>query len=80
MEMGNGKIYKPKAKLSFIMDQKHIICEWVKGLRMLNDYAIKLVRQIDINEGKLFGIKSHNYHMFMEHLLPITFIDLPKPL
>ena len=30
MEIGNGKVYKPKAKFSFAMEQKCTICEWMK--------------------------------------------------
>ena len=34
LKVGNGKVYKPKAKFSFIMEQKCIVCKWVKNLRM----------------------------------------------
>ena len=51
---------------------------------MSDGYASNLSRCVDMREGKLSGMKSHDCHVFMEHLLPIAFIDLPdhiwKPL
>ena len=33
MEIGNGRIYKPKAKFSLTIEQKCTICEWVKKFK-----------------------------------------------
>ena len=62
VESSNGKHFKPKAKYSFTMDKKKAVCEWVKNLRMPDDYATKLDRHVDISGGKLFGMKSHDCH------------------
>ena len=80
IKSNNGKFFKPKAKYSFTMDQKKTVCEWVKNLIMLDDYAAKLDRHVDISGGRLFGMKSHDCHVFMERLLPIAFISLPDPI
>ena len=44
------------------------------------DYADKLDRHVEVSEGRLFGMKSHDCHVFMKPLLPIAFIDLLKPI
>jgi hypothetical protein len=75
-----GKLIKPKAKYSFTIEQKRTVCEWVKQLKMPDGYASNLSRCVDMREGKLFGMKSHDCHVFMERLLPIAFIDLPDPI
>lgn len=49
------------------------ICDWVKNLRMLDCYESNLSRCVDMKEGKLISMKSHDYLIFMESLLPITF-------
>ena len=47
---------------------------------MPDGYASNLSRCVDMREGKLSGMKSHDCHVFMERLLPIVFIDLPDPI
>ena len=47
---------------------------------MSNDYATKLDGHVDISGGRLCSMKSHDCHVFMERLLPITFISLLDPL
>lgn len=37
-------------------------------------------RCVDIREAKLFGMKSHDCHVFMQRLIPIVFEALPKPI
>ena len=36
VDIGNGRIYKLKAKFSFTIDHKCIISEWVKKFRNVN--------------------------------------------
>ncbi|XP_052117681.1 uncharacterized protein LOC110281750 [Arachis duranensis] len=73
-----GKIIKPKANYTFTLQQKRAICEWVKELRMPDGYGSNLGRCVDMKEGKLYGMKSHDCHIFMERLLPIAFCSLPE--
>ena len=74
----NGKLIKPKAKYTFTLEQKRKVCEWVKELRMPDGYASNLARCVDMQEGKLHGMKSHDCHIFMERLLPVAFSALPE--
>ncbi|XP_060190439.1 uncharacterized protein LOC132619603 [Lycium barbarum] len=75
-DKGNG-VFKPKASYSFTMDHKRKICEWVKNLKMPDGYASNLEKRVDMAQGKLHGMKSHDCHVFMETLLPIAFSSLP---
>ena len=40
-------------------------------------YASNLGRYMNVLQGKFFGMKSHNCHIFMECLLPIVLRELP---
>ena len=40
----------------------------VKNLRMPDVYITKLDRHVNVNRGKLFSMKSHDYHVFIVHL------------
>ena len=39
---------------------------------MSDGYTSNLVRCMNVAQGKVFGMKSHDYHVFMEYLLPIA--------
>ncbi|XP_038687502.1 uncharacterized protein LOC119986883 [Tripterygium wilfordii] len=60
--------------------QKRVVCHWVSSLKLLDGYASNLGRCVDMREGKLFGMKSHDCHVFMERLLPIAFRALSEPI
>ena len=83
-EMPNGKHVKPKAKFVLSKEQIRDVCKWVTELKMPDGYASNLRRCVNTREGKLFGMKSHDCHVFMERLLPTAFAALPdavwKPL
>ncbi|XP_049367943.1 uncharacterized protein LOC125832793 [Solanum verrucosum] len=76
-EKQNNKFFKPKASYSFTLDQKRKICEWVEQLKMPDGHASNLGKRVDMEHGKLHGMKSHDCHVFMETLLPIAFSGLP---
>ncbi|KAF3653315.1 hypothetical protein FXO38_15686 [Capsicum annuum] len=47
---------------------------------MPDGYASNLGRCVDMENLKLFGMKSHNCHIFMQYLMPVAFSALPKPI
>ena len=72
-----GKMMKPIAKYTFNLDKRRVICNWIKDLKLLDGDASDLARCVDVTEGKLFRMKSHDCHVFMERFLPIAFASLP---
>ncbi|XP_016549986.2 uncharacterized protein LOC107849957 isoform X1 [Capsicum annuum] len=73
----NNKIQKPKTSYTFTLDDRRVIYDWVKNLRMPDRYASNLSRCVDMKEGKLTSMKSHDCHIFIESLMPIAFSALP---
>ncbi|PKU85131.1 hypothetical protein MA16_Dca021876 [Dendrobium catenatum] len=67
----DGKIMKPKAPYSLTLEQKRLICQWFKGLKMPDGYGSNISRCIDMKYARLYGLKSHDYNIIMEVLLPI---------
>lgn len=79
-DVGGGKLKKPKAKYALTKQQRLSVCEWVRKLKLPDGYASTLCRCVDLREAKLFGMKSHDCHVFMQRLLPIAFRSLPDPI
>ncbi|KAM3264737.1 hypothetical protein P3L10_001731 [Capsicum annuum] len=76
----NGRWIKTKAKFILNDGQKKDVCEWVDQLKMPDRYTSNLGRCVDMEHLKLFGMKSHDYHIFMQYLMPVAFSALPKPI
>jgi hypothetical protein len=46
---------------------------WLKNLKFLDGYAMGFRRAVNLESGKLSGLKNYDYHIFMERVLPIMF-------
>ena len=73
----NGKW--PKACYTIDNESRSILFDWVRALSFPDNYASKLERCVDLKKTKVFGMKSHDCHVFMERLIPVAFRELlPK--
>jgi hypothetical protein len=46
---------------------------WLQNLKFPYGYTTGFKRVVNLESGKLNGVKSHDYHIFMERLLPVMF-------
>ena len=69
----NGNSYKPKAKFSSSLQWKGSLC----AVSLLGGYSSNFSNKVDSLFTKLQNMKAHDYHVFMEALLPIAFNALP---
>ena len=77
----NDRYKKPKATYVLNYNQRKMVCGWVKQLKFPDGYVSNIARRINVEEGKINGMKSHDCHVFMERLIPLAFRDmLPKPI
>ena len=70
----NGKY--PKANYTLDKNGKQAVCEWVKNLKFPDGYVSNMGRCVDLKKYKLFGMKSHDCHVFMQRLIPLAFRNL----
>ncbi|KAK6115444.1 hypothetical protein DH2020_007713 [Rehmannia glutinosa] len=66
----------PKACYTLDKQSKTALCEWVSSLKFPDGYASNLGRCVDMENLKLYGMKSHDCHVFMQRLIPIAFREL----
>nr|XP_025625964.1 uncharacterized protein LOC112718415 [Arachis hypogaea] len=58
---------------------KDIFLSVLKSVSFPDGYSSNISRCIDLKKRKVFGLKSHDSHILMEHILPIAFRrSLPK--
>jgi len=65
-----GKFWPSLFSLS--KPKKKMFLQTVKDVKMSYGYSSNISRCIDLKDGKNFGLKSHDCHILIEHLLPIT--------
>ncbi|WMV13796.1 hypothetical protein MTR67_007181 [Solanum verrucosum] len=66
----------PKAIYTIDKEARVILFNWVKGLKFPDGYVSNLGRCPDTNAKRIFGMKSHDCHVFMQRLMPIAFREL----
>ncbi|XP_075079387.1 uncharacterized protein LOC107773825 isoform X1 [Nicotiana tabacum] len=66
----------PKACYTLDKKSKKVLCEWVETLKFPDGYVSNMGRCVDMKKHKLFGMKSHDCHVFMQRLVPIAFREL----
>ena len=49
------------------------ILQWFQQLEFPDAYAANIRRGVNLLQKKIFGPKSHDYHIFIEWLLPVAF-------
>jgi hypothetical protein len=68
----NGKRWKkPKADFCLTLPQRREVLEWFKGLMFPDGYASNLRRGVNLATMRINGLKSHDYHIWLERLLPV---------
>ena len=68
-----GKWDRPRAPFCIDKDDKQKILKWFQELKFPDGYAANIRRGVNLIQKKIFGLKSHDYHIFMECLLPAAF-------
>ena len=61
------------------MRKKKLVCQTLPNLKVLEGYCSNFRSLISLEELKLFGLKSYDYHALMQQLLPMALrFVLPK--
>jgi hypothetical protein len=64
---------KPHASFCLKHKKRKEVMRWMKGLKFPDGYVACLRHSMNMTTGKLIGLKSHDYHIIMERLLPVMF-------
>jgi hypothetical protein len=53
--------------------ERKVVLEWLKTLKFLDHYVANIKWAVNVGTGKLNGLKSHNYNIFIERLMSVMF-------
>ena len=66
----------PKACYTLDNRAKKELFDWLTKLKFPDGYVSNMGRCVDKQRSRLFGMKSHDCHVFMQRLMPIAFREL----
>ncbi|KAL0329369.1 UNVERIFIED_CONTAM: hypothetical protein Sradi_4923600 [Sesamum radiatum] len=70
----------PKIVYTPTKNQNRRICEWISHLKFPDGYTSNLAHCVDMKELRMYDMKSHDCHVFMQKLILIVFCEmLPEP-
>jgi hypothetical protein len=74
-----SRVAKPRASFVLEKNAQLVVYKWLKSLCFPDGHASNISRMVNTEECRLYGMKSHDCHVFMKTLIPLAFRDLmPK--
>jgi hypothetical protein len=67
------KLRRPKAPYYLKPTERKEVLKWLKTMKFSYRYAANIKRAVNVSTSKLNGVKSHNYHIFIERLMSVMF-------
>ncbi|XP_071714749.1 uncharacterized protein [Rutidosis leptorrhynchoides] len=69
--LGNGKSLKPHPKYSFSSADRNEFCKFIRQVKLPDGFGSNFKNKVIENYTKIAGLKSHDHHIMMQHLLPV---------
>jgi Domain of unknown function (DUF4218) len=52
------------------------LLEYLKSIKIPSDYSSNISKKVSMNDLKLIGMKSHDCHVLLTHLLPVAIREI----
>jgi len=78
-EKGNQKAYLPPAMCTMSKIEKTSFCKCLHSIKVPSGYSSNIKKLVSMKDMKLIGLKSHDCHVLMTHVIPVAIRGiLPK--
>ena len=67
----NGQCSKPPTAYVLSRTKRRTFCRFLKSVQFSDGFASNLSRNVVEEQGKLYGLKSDDYHILLHRVLPI---------
>ena len=68
LQLKGNKLLKPHACYTLTLEERREFCKFLKSVKFPDGYAANISRNVNISDGKISGLKSHDCHVL---LLPV---------
>ncbi|CAM8951857.1 unnamed protein product [Rhodiola kirilowii] len=73
------RTYLPLSCTTLSKNEKIILCGCLKGVKVPYGYSSNIASLVSIKDLRLNGLKSHDYHVLIQQLLPIAIRGVLSP-
>lgn len=67
----DGSFVKPHEIFSLTPDKRNAFCEFLQSVKYPDGYAANISRSVNARNCRLSGLKSRDYHVLLQWILPI---------
>ncbi|KAI3453341.1 hypothetical protein Pfo_010004 [Paulownia fortunei] len=79
LSQSEDRVTKPHASYTFTLEERREFCHFLKSVKFPDGYAVNISRNVNVNDGKLYGLKTHDCHVLLQRLLLVAIRKfLPK--
>ncbi|XP_062113910.1 uncharacterized protein LOC133824907 [Humulus lupulus] len=75
MKNKGNKWFKPVACYTLSAKERQEFCTFIKSVKFPDGYAANISRNVNMKDGKLFGLKSHDCHILLQRTLYVKDLD-----
>lgn len=68
----DGRLVKPHASYVLTTEERKQFCKLLKSVRFPDGYAGSLAKNVIEDQGKVYGLKSHDCHVLLQRIIPIA--------
>ena len=65
------KWIKPPACYTLSTSERRSFCEFLKSVKFPDGYVANISRNVNVKDGRIMGLKSHDCHVLLQKLLPV---------
>ncbi|KAL4585211.1 hypothetical protein LXL04_009827 [Taraxacum kok-saghyz] len=66
------RAYLPPACYTMSKEEKTKFCKCLHGIKVPSGYSANIKKLVSTNDLKLIGMKSHDFHVLITHMIPIA--------
>jgi ssDNA-binding Zn-finger/Zn-ribbon topoisomerase 1 len=78
-QTATGRTKLPRPCFGLSREEKKRLCQTLHDLKVPDGFSSNISRCVSMKDLKLYGLKSHDCHVLMQHLLPVAIRNiLPK--
>ena len=63
---------KPHPTYTLTGSERINFCKFLKSVKFPDGFVSNISRCVSVNDGKLWGLKTHDSHILLQRLIPIA--------
>jgi len=75
----SDKLKMPPVPYTLSLPEKRKFCQFLKELKVPDGFSLNIFYGVNMKEAKISGLKSHGFHVILQHLLQLALLGLLTP-